>query len=74
MTTKISANRISRIPNKIDQSPPIKLETSEVANERMAKTKIKMIATTNAMTGEYLGKQWVSVILNRPSPTAIMNV
>ncbi len=74
MTTKISANRISKTPNIMDQSPPNKLETSEVANERMANTKTKMIATTNAMTGEYLGKQWVSVILKRPSPTAIINV
>lgn len=57
ITTKIRANRISRIPKIIDQNPPIKLDTSEVAKVKMAKTNSKMIATTNAMIGEYLGKQ-----------------
>ena len=74
ITIRIRANTISRIPKIIDQSPPNKIETSEVANVKMAKAKSKMMATTNAMIGEYLGKQWVKVILKSPSPRAIMNV
>jgi hypothetical protein len=74
ITTKIRANKISKIPKIIDQNPPIKLDTIEVAKVNMAKANKKMMATTNAIIGEYLGKHWVKVILKSPSPMAIMNV
>jgi hypothetical protein len=56
ITTKIRASKISKIPKIIDQNPPIKLDTSEVAKVKTANTNIKMMATTNAIIGEYLGK------------------
>ena len=74
ITIKIRARRISKTPNTIDQAPPINAETSEVANVKMANVKSIMIATTNEIIGEYLGRQWVNVILKSPSPIAIMKV
>lgn len=74
ITIKMSAKRISKIPKMIDQGPPRMVEAKEVAKDKMANTNSKMMAKTKDIMGEYLGKQWVRVILNSPNPRAMTNV
>lgn len=49
-------------------------ETVVVANEKIAKNNKSKTPTTNEISGMYLGKQWVNVILSNPNPKVMMNV
>jgi len=57
MTIRIKARRIKITPNTIDQIPGSKADTIEVAKVKIANANNMTIATTNAMIGEYRGKQ-----------------
>lgn len=74
ITIKISANKIKKTPNTIDQRPPKRADTVEVANVNTAKANKNNTARTNVKIGTSLGIQWVRVILKSPKPRAIIKV
>lgn len=57
ITINIKAKTISNTPNTIDQTPPSNADTKDVAKVKIPKAKSRMIAATNEIIGEYLGRQ-----------------
>jgi hypothetical protein len=72
--SKTIANKMRKTPNMIDQRPPKRAETVDVANVKTAKANKNNTASTNVKIGTSLGMQWVRVILKSPIPKAIINV
>ena len=57
ITIKISANKIKKTPNIIDQRPPKIADTVEVAKVKTAKANKNDTARTNVKIGTNLGMQ-----------------